>query len=643
MALKSILDKQALERLYTEKNCNVYINLPTVNYLLMGIQLYLRQIRFGGLFPTDLPDTWATFLQCVGVDIDDRWRNTSGSDVDTLSKFTSNTMKDIIRHLLTNVFIPFGIPVGSEKQGGQHERVDSIVTWAVNFSTTLFVDGYVRSMVNHWVNLDISAGDQLGLKLSVVDIIKEKASVNFTLNHYPKATIRKSFIGALDSLLQKNKTTCTIMFLDPCIVNHETTKIINDGISNEFSLILWKIAMAYTRISKVPDTRQVWNHDTENNRGALFEGIFCPAPLRHMLLPRKKLGPTMLICTPADLKDLATSFDAMQVTSKAPSQNSKGIQCSSNAGMRSALQRYRGAALGSSRPSAATKSALGSRAELSYETRSWNSAAAVNSSSSLSGGTLTQQDRVKITECLSEAVDAHRGAVESGKITSHDILLHMHALARNESVPEKTRDIVSFGTWSVPDHNPFHTGFGLDVDMDIGNGVGNTGGGSGVPLSEHDAIALHNKRQIFSRNSVLGGEERNAIMLDTRPIVSGVQESDLGRQKRGVDGTSVDSWLQGADRGMKRYGQMSVDAERRRMSEAVSKVSDETLHNKRQGLGVKSMFRAPTEPAARSEATEASAGPSEKTKGRKGKGASGSSVVQGSVMGEKEATGANLF
>jgi hypothetical protein len=51
--------------------------------------------------------------------------------------------RKLVDYLIKHVIKPFGIPKGSEKQGGQHQGSNSPVTWPVDFVTAMLIDGKV--------------------------------------------------------------------------------------------------------------------------------------------------------------------------------------------------------------------------------------------------------------------------------------------------------------------------------------------------------------------------------------------------------------------------------------------------------------------------------------------------------------------
>lgn len=61
--------------------------------------------------------------------------------------FMRQMRREVAEYLVKHVIRPFGIPTGSERQGGQHQGSNSAITWPVDFVTTLTIDGLVINMV----------------------------------------------------------------------------------------------------------------------------------------------------------------------------------------------------------------------------------------------------------------------------------------------------------------------------------------------------------------------------------------------------------------------------------------------------------------------------------------------------------------
>jgi hypothetical protein len=151
-----------------------FINLPTLNYILAGIQR---------LNPDDPNNRlWLDFLHALDQDRfpDHNEQNKRNYKVDRLD------INDIL-HIIQNCIRPFGIMRGSEKQGGQNEMSQSPATWPVPFVATLVIDGKEDHVVNMWHPIEVDAGEDLVLRLKPMPVQK------YTLNHYYKQPIYKSF------------------------------------------------------------------------------------------------------------------------------------------------------------------------------------------------------------------------------------------------------------------------------------------------------------------------------------------------------------------------------------------------------------------------------------------------------------------
>lgn len=168
----STIDRMhTFERMELSHTVDPQINLATVNYLLAGIQRYWNQ-------PERVK--WQQFM----VDCDFLPPSTSAK--------RDFTVRDAIR-FVTDVARPFGVVIGSEKQGGTHEGGTAPITFAVNFITTLAVCGRVENVVHAWREHNISAGDDLIFHLEWLPISTADGSMEYVLNHWRKNMIRQRF------------------------------------------------------------------------------------------------------------------------------------------------------------------------------------------------------------------------------------------------------------------------------------------------------------------------------------------------------------------------------------------------------------------------------------------------------------------
>ena len=161
-------------------NIDAFINLPTLNYLLAGLQL---------CYVPSHPSRskWFDLLH----DLDQERFPEPGVQL---------TLWDL-RYIIRDLIVPFGIVRGSEKQGGQDETGLSPATWPVNFVCNLVLDGHDRNVVNYWHYHDVSAGDDLVFRLKPMPIPKGKSA--YTLNHYYKHFVQQNFESYFQSKLGK--------------------------------------------------------------------------------------------------------------------------------------------------------------------------------------------------------------------------------------------------------------------------------------------------------------------------------------------------------------------------------------------------------------------------------------------------------
>ena len=167
----SMLGSKGAARHRVSTSLDAFINLPTLNYLLAGIQL---------CYIPGQPEKskWFDLLH----DLDQH-------------RFSDPSVAlglDDIRFIVRDLIRPFGVVRGSEKQGGQDETGLASATWPVNFVANLVLDGKERNIVNVWHNHDISAGDDLVLRLKPMPIPSDREG-GYTLNHYYKRYVQQNF------------------------------------------------------------------------------------------------------------------------------------------------------------------------------------------------------------------------------------------------------------------------------------------------------------------------------------------------------------------------------------------------------------------------------------------------------------------
>ena len=173
------------------------INLCTLNYILAGVQCNL-----GGRDKThNNTNLWWELLHSL-----DPHRFSSNRNYDTtLAPVPISThgrqsrldypvhdpltLDDLI-YLVRMCLRPLGIVRGSEKQGGQSETTLSPVSWPVPAMVTLVLDGKDGNVINVWHNHTFEAGQDLVLRLKPMPLKQ------YTLNHYYKGLVRKTFSNA---------------------------------------------------------------------------------------------------------------------------------------------------------------------------------------------------------------------------------------------------------------------------------------------------------------------------------------------------------------------------------------------------------------------------------------------------------------
>ena len=122
------------------------------------------------------------------IDAVERNRNARNQPFDNLLVFHA------VRMLVQQYFVPHGICAGSEHQGGQHETGTKPVQAAVNFVTTMTVDGKNIDLVNYWFDKNMLAGDELIFKLKK-EPIRNKT---YTLSAYYKDPQQKQLTTPID-------------------------------------------------------------------------------------------------------------------------------------------------------------------------------------------------------------------------------------------------------------------------------------------------------------------------------------------------------------------------------------------------------------------------------------------------------------
>jgi hypothetical protein len=280
------------------------INLPTVNYILRGLQTDMGENS----------DNWGSFLQNTG------WPITR--DTYTLADFRSGRYQHRNLSMFIQDYIrPLGVVIGSEHQGGQHQGVGGgAVDFPVDFVVTILVDGLCDNMLNLWRRTEIRAGDDMFLALCGTQVVADRheciidnttdveyidrpecflphqfsetqkggginmksfcpATVNtkYVLNHWAKGQIEARFEAQPKLLFELVPTTSTEI---------DEGWFLSDDRRNRG---LWHIARSQVHIRGSPMTptihNQTFRQDTANLRGGgLVQSTIAPvwkAATRH--------------------------------------------------------------------------------------------------------------------------------------------------------------------------------------------------------------------------------------------------------------------------------------------------------------------------------------------------------------------------
>ena len=177
----------------TMPNYNAFVNVCTVNYLLKGISVYVREYVCNNdrNFFSDAKEkhAWYRLLFCLGLDTELERMRTQYIAMASHEKkmFLWGNLKLMLQSVIRDHIKPYGVCSTSEKQGGQHETGYKPVQAAASFYVTLTVDGQNRDVVNIWRGVDVKGGDFLILQLNFV-----KCPKKYVLNHYYKGYIQRA-------------------------------------------------------------------------------------------------------------------------------------------------------------------------------------------------------------------------------------------------------------------------------------------------------------------------------------------------------------------------------------------------------------------------------------------------------------------
>lgn len=262
-----------LERMHTfdklelSHTVDPQINMATVNYLLAGIQRYWNK-------PERVK--WQQLLIDVGFE---------QSNISAKSEFT---VRDAIR-FITDVARPFGVVIGSEKQGGTHEGSIAPVTFPVNFITTLAVGGRVENMVHMWREHNMSAGDDLIMHLEWLPICATDGSMDYVLNHWRKNIIKQRFDWDPEGRNCAWQLVPAILSCNPPRNIRESYDHREHGYWHIARTQVMRAAEVTQKLEQQTKVQSCYHDDSRFMRGGLIEVTFEPVFVRYRKLRQPRL------------------------------------------------------------------------------------------------------------------------------------------------------------------------------------------------------------------------------------------------------------------------------------------------------------------------------------------------------------------
>ena len=261
----------AFERLQLTRMIDPIVNIVTANYILAGLQRYWNRRD---------AHNWQQLMVDMRI-VEDAYAERGPF-----------TVRDAIRYL-ADTARPWGVPHTSELQGGQHEGASGPVTYPVNFISTFFVSGLTRNMVNIWSQSNVSAGDDLILKLEKLPFASKDGSIKYHCNHWKKSIAVQQFKydeGGINEGWQ----------IVPAVLSTYTPARMHEGYDyREHGY--WHIARSQIMArNELADDRRyvdapntgIYHDDRAVMRGALVEATFEPVWIEYWpWQPRKGVKP----------------------------------------------------------------------------------------------------------------------------------------------------------------------------------------------------------------------------------------------------------------------------------------------------------------------------------------------------------------
>ena len=185
----------------------LFCNVATVNYILACMQLAPPLAAAGQ------KRSWTAIRKHL-------WRQGQGGfEVSKTKENGADRVQhlfEMVQYTVQHLFKPHGVCAGSEKQGGQHEESWAPVQAAVNYTTTMTVDGQNRDLMNYWHSLHICAGDRLLLRL---ELVNEGSAAGHTQEHlltsYYKRPVSATVVSSMPywrlapHILHADASACT--------------------------------------------------------------------------------------------------------------------------------------------------------------------------------------------------------------------------------------------------------------------------------------------------------------------------------------------------------------------------------------------------------------------------------------------------
>ena len=247
----------AFDRLQLGRMIDPIVNLVTVNYILAGLQRFWSRRDAAN---------WQQLMVDLRF-VEDAYAERSSFSVGDAIRFISDI----------GTARPFGVPHTSELQGGQHEGSNGPVTYPVNFISAFVVCGLTRNICNIWSQHNVSAGDDMILRLEKLPISSRDGSIKYHLNHWKKSMSVQQFKyedGGINEAWQ----------LVPAVLSTYTPSRIIEGYDyreNGYwhicrSQLMFRNESADDRRYQDAPNTGIYHDDRAAMRGALIEATFEP-------------------------------------------------------------------------------------------------------------------------------------------------------------------------------------------------------------------------------------------------------------------------------------------------------------------------------------------------------------------------------